>query len=205
MSEEQLQVITGIPGPAGSPGVPGPPGSPGGPPGPQGKPGGVYVGPTVPNISDDEMLPLWVDISELEGVVTEGLPRRSDTTFEITLGALASGDHDAVIAPGYRLLRIATDQPARVRVYYSSPARTADAARNIGVDPVAPHGLLAEVVTVPDALEVWLNPSVHCYTTDATASVPLSIANTQDSAQTIQVTLTLVPTERTAEGEGSPT
>lgn len=85
-------------------------------PGPQGKPGGVYVGPTVPNISDDEMLPLWVDISELEGVVTEGLPRRSDTTFEITLGALASGDHDAVIAPGYRLLRIATDQPARVRV-----------------------------------------------------------------------------------------
>ena len=113
MSEEQLQVITGIPGPAGSPGVPGPPGSPGGPPGPQGKPGGVYVGPTVPNISDDEMLPLWVDISELEGVVTEGLPRRSDTTFEITLGALASGDHDAVIAPGYRLLRIATDQSAR--------------------------------------------------------------------------------------------
>ena len=64
MSEETLQVITGLPGPTGTPGVPGPPGTPGGPPGPQGPPGGVYVSAAPPDVDEDETLPLWVDLSE---------------------------------------------------------------------------------------------------------------------------------------------
>ena len=94
MSDEQLQVITGIPGPAGSPGVPGPPGTPGGPPGPQGEPGGVYVAASPPDVAADATLPLWVDISE-DGEPTV-VPSTGVTTEFIADGAVTQAKLDRV-------------------------------------------------------------------------------------------------------------
>lgn len=206
MSEETLQVITGIPGPAGPPGVPGPPGTPGGPQGPQGDPGGVYVGPTIPDIGDDETLPLWVDTSESGGASSEGLPQRGTSSFTlINMAAGETVEHTLTLAAGYRLLKVSTDSPARVRAYYSTGARTADADRNAGTDPTPPHGVMVDVVTTEEMLDVWLNPAVYGYTTDGTADVPMLVTNNLATSMSLQVTLTWVATESSQEGEVMPT
>ncbi len=97
--------------------------------------------------------------------------------------------------PGYRLLKIETDIPARVRVYDSTAARTADASRPIGTDPTGAHGVILDFVTTVSILEWWLNPVVDGYTTAGTDSVPVAITNLSGSTDTVTVTLTWIRSE----------
>lgn len=195
-------------GPLGPRGPVGPAGAPGGPEGPPGPPPTVHIGDVPPQDVEDTGVILWVDTSVADQIGGDGFPTR--VTLTLNTGSLAAGDTldtTVELAGGYRLLCIATDSPARVRVYYSDGARAADASRPVGTDPTPPHGLIAEVVTTAELLDVWLNPAVYGYTTDGTAAVPIAVTNTGAGPAAVNVTFTWVKSETNAveEEEVMPT
>jgi len=168
----------------------------------------VHIGDVPPQDVEDTGVILWVDTSVADQIGGDGFPTR--VTLTINTGTIAAGatiETDAELAGGYRLLCIGTDNPGRVRVYYSEGARTADASRPVGTDPTPPHGLIAEVVTTESLLDVWLNPAVYGYTTDGTAVVPISVTNNLASPAAVNVTFTWVKSETNAveEEEVMPT
>lgn len=94
------------------------------------------------------------------------------------------------LQPGYRLIKIETDIPARIRVYDSVEKRDADALRQIGLDPKGPHGVILDFVTTVDNLSWWINPIVDGYTVDGSQSVPIAVTNL--GADMSNVTLQLI-------------
>lgn len=71
---------------------------------------------------------------------------------------------DTLVAhPGIRLWKIATNRPARVRVYPTEDYRAADLDRPVGTRPQPDSGRLLEVVTTPDLLELTLSPAVDMH------------------------------------------
>lgn len=85
------------------------------------------------------------------------------SSFEHTTNALATletelGTLDGF--PGWRVIRLETNRPARIRLYPTLPQRDADLGRGIGVKPRGNSGRLLEVVTYAEQL-VWdMNPTV---------------------------------------------
>lgn len=70
------------------------------------------------------------------------------TTASLAQNASESGT--VALGKSYRLIRVATDRAARVRLYTTVAKRDADAARAIGIDPTGDHGLVMELVTGAD-------------------------------------------------------
>lgn len=129
-------------------------------------------------------------------LVGSSLPARETSLVTTTsLANNASWEGIIELAAGYRLLRISTDQTARVRIYDSIEHRTADFSRLIGIDPTGTHGVILDLVTIISNLSWWLNPVVDGYTADATDSVPILITNLSGSTDTVTVTFTWVRSE----------
>lgn len=101
------------------------------------------------------------------------------------------------LAKGYRLLRIATDVAARVRVYTTAAKRTADAARAVGVDPTGDHGVVLDAVTTGALLAFDLSPTVDGWNNESTpsASIPIAVQNLSGTTDTVAVTFTFIQTE----------
>jgi len=97
---------------------------------------------------------------------------------------------------GYALYKIQTSAAAWVRLYTSAAARTADASRTQGEDPLPSSGVLAEVVTT-GAETVLIAPSVLGFNDDSpvTGSIPIRVTNLSGGSSVITVTLTLVELE----------
>ena len=97
---------------------------------------------------------------------------------------------------GYHLYKITTNIPARVIVYTSAAARTADAGRPEGTDPASDAGVIAEVITT-GAETITLSPGVIGYNNEdpVTNIIPIYVTNKTGSPQTTVVTLTVVQTE----------
>jgi hypothetical protein len=85
---------------------------------------------------------------------------------------------------------------AWVRIYTDAASRTADAARLISVDPTT-TGIIAEVVTTANTT-VPIAPGVIGFSNESPAStnILLAITNTNSSAGTFTITLTLLPLEQ---------
>lgn len=131
-----------------------------------------------------------------QGPPGEPGPMVSRQVATFTTGSLADNASDTgtvTLAPGYRLLRVATDKPARVRLYTSTAARTGDSSRPPGTDPTGDHGVILDFVTTAD-LDWGLSPTVDGYL-DAGADVPWAVTNTSGSTGAVTVTLTWVQTE----------
>jgi hypothetical protein len=79
-------------------------------------------------------------------------------TAPLAAGATESGTVSAF--PGWRVIRLATNRPARVRLYPTIAQRDADLSRGVGVRPKGNSGRLLEMVTYPGALEWDMNPTV---------------------------------------------
>jgi len=155
------------------------PEGPQGPQGPQGEPG--PQGATGPAGSDG---------------ADGGFVARA--TADVTTASLtnnATENTTITLKPGYRLLKVETDIPARVRIYDSTDKRTADASRGIGTDPTGVHGVILDLVTTEANLSWWLSPVVDGYTSDANDTVPLAITNLSGSTDTVTVTVTWVRSE----------
>ena len=83
--------------------------------------------------------------------------------------------------PSVRLYKIATNRPARVRLYPTPEQRQLDIGRSIGVKPTGNHGRLLEVVTTSTLLELTLSPAVDMTSVDAFNSMFYSTVTNMDS------------------------
>lgn len=119
--------------------------------------------------------------------------------FDHITSALATGtsEYGTVSAfPGWRVIKLETNRPARVRLYPTIAQRDADISRGVGVKPAGNSGRLLEVVSYPGAL-VWdMNPTV-----DLAASDPgdptffATVTNLDSVTGTVVTTYTYVRTE----------
>jgi hypothetical protein len=109
----------------------------------------------------------------------------------------ATGYVQADLGRAYHILAMATDFPARVRVYETSAHRAADAARAQGVLPVNDHGMVAEIVTTGSVLAVRFAPCPFGANLDSpTAKTAyFAITNKDVVARTITLTVTRLPLE----------
>lgn len=80
----------------------------------------------------------------------------------ITSALVSSATETGTVSafPGWRVIRLATNRPARVRLYPTIAQRDADKARSAGIKPKGNSGRLLEVVTYVGALTWDMNPTV---------------------------------------------
>lgn len=100
----------------------------------------------------------------------------------MTTASLASNTYEMStigLATGFRLLRITTSRPARVRLYDRAAKQTADAGRQLGANPGLDSGLILEYVTTTETLSSTLSPTVDGYSLEAspTAEIPTTVTN----------------------------
>jgi hypothetical protein len=97
---------------------------------------------------------------------------------------------------GYMLYKIETSAAAWVRLYVSDAARTADASRTQGQDPLPGSGVIAEVITT-GAETVIVAPGVIGFNNESpvTNVVPVAVTNLSGGSADITVTLTAVEME----------
>lgn len=186
-----------VPGPEGPPGPAGPEGPPGpagadstvpGPQGPEGPPGPAGADSTVPGPQGPEGPP---------GPPGDLTVREAKTHTTASLANNASEQSSVVLYEGYRVLRVETDIPARVRLYATAAQQAADAARAIGTDPAGNHGVVLEVVTEVGNLAYALSPIPHGFSMEAvpSANIPITVTNLSGATGTVAVTLTYQRTE----------
>ncbi len=116
-----------------------------------------------------------------------------------TTASIANNATDNVNITGYKgyaLLKIQTSAAAWVRVYVSDAARTSDAARAEGVDPLPDAGDIAEIITT-GAQTVLIAPGAFGFNNElpVTNIIPVAVTNKSGSTGTITVTLTAVQLE----------
>ena len=97
---------------------------------------------------------------------------------------------------GYMLYKIETSAAAWVRLYVNDAARTADASRSQGQDPLPGSGVIAEVITT-SAETVIVAPGVIGFNNESpvTNVVPVAVTNLSGGSADITVTLTAVKME----------
>lgn len=98
--------------------------------------------------------------------------------------------------PGWRVIRLETNRPARVRLYSRSAQRDADLDRGIGVKPQGNSGRLLEVVTYTGELSWDMNPTVDLAAVDkADPTFYVSVTNLDLVTGSVVTTYTYVRTE----------
>lgn len=137
------------------------------------------------------------DVNSIDYRIRNGGASRKTT--EMVSTTLGSGESDTtqqiLLGKGGIAVKISTSHPAWVRVYASTEAQTADAARLITTDPTAGTGVLLEVLTSAGALTIVLSPTAVLFSDDGTAYLPVSITNKDSVSREITVIITTVPIE----------
>lgn len=146
----------------------------------------IVVPPSAGEIRNQEILDKRVMLRE---------PYRQDAVF--TTGSLSNGASEQGTIPlgiGFQLLAIATDRPARVRIYDRLAKRTADVTRSIGTPPSGDHGVLLEFVTDAGLLSATLSPEVIGHSMEALPDpdIPITVTNLSGTTATVATTLTFV-------------
>lgn len=121
-------------------------------------------------------------------------------SFDHITSALNPGitESGAVTAfPGWRVIRLETNRPARIRLYPTTAQRDADLSRGAGIKPKGNSGRLLEVVTyLPGGLTWDMNPTVDL--ASATKEDPTffsSVTNLDSVTGPVVTTYTYVRTE----------
>lgn len=157
---------------------------------------GLAAGSNTPILATDNVL---AALANLQAQISAGsTPVRATVTkatATIAVGVVESGV--VSMAESYRVTKIATDRPARVRLYATIAQRDADASRAIGTAPSGNHGLLMEVITGTGALTMILTPQVDGTNFEASPSsnIPCCITNLDSATSAVTVTLTYIRTE----------
>lgn len=116
------------------------------------------------------------------------------TTSALAAGATETGTVSAF--PGWRVIRLVTNRPARVRLYPTIAQRDADLARGVGVKPHGNSGRLLEVVSYAGELEWDMNPTVDLASMDkADPTFFSSVTNLDSVTGPVVTTYTYVRTE----------
>lgn len=151
----------------------------------------TYVDGVVPTDVGD-----LTDVGNLLGA--EGLASRAVVTGSTsgTLADNATGNIDLGGFKSYALLYIDADRESWVRVYPTSSARTADAARDITEDPDPSIGVIAEAL-VDGFTPVIISPGAIGFNGDATptTTVYVAVTNKSGTITSINVSLTMLKLE----------
>jgi len=131
------------------------------------------------------------------GLSTGGASSRSTATG--TTGSLADAaeaDLDITGFKSYMLLTVTTDRAARVRLYTTGAASTADASTAAGTDPTSDAGVIAEVITT-GAQTVTISPGALGFNLEGTptTNIPTRVTNKSGGTSTVQVTLNILQLE----------
>ena len=92
------------------------------------------------------------------------------------------------------LLKVETSHAAWVTLYTDTSSRTADASRQISVDPIPGSGVVAEVITTGAQTQL-ITPGAICFNSAAAGITYAKIVNKSGSTANVQVTLTYVALE----------
>lgn len=117
----------------------------------------------------------------------------SYTTASLAPGAAEQGSF--TVPPSFTLHHLATDYPARVRVYLSAAYQTADLARLVTFDPTGDHGCILEVVTTAGLLDLALSPEAAGIMPAAGTTAYITVQNGDSVARAITVDMDLLGME----------
>jgi hypothetical protein len=142
-----------------------------------------------------EKLALFNEEGEPLVIGTQGVRAEFDhTTAALASGAMESGIVDAF--PGWRVIRLETNRPARIRLYPTIAQRDDDLDRSVGTKPKGNSGRLLEVVTYEGALTWDMNPTVDLASAATEDPIFFSAVTNLDSVTgTVVTTYTYVRTE----------
>ena len=101
------------------------------------------------------------------------------------------------LAKSFMLLKVASNFPARVRLYSNAAYRAADAGRAATVPPTSPHGVIIDTVRITGDLIDDANPKPFGSNqeTTRTKAIPVSIKNISGFQRAITVTFTFLVLE----------
>jgi hypothetical protein len=135
--------------------------------------------------------------------ISSTVSRTTITATTISLSPNAQTNLDLLNgAASYILLQIGSDFPARIRIYSSDTARTADVSRPEGTDPLPGSGIISEVITfsglpiiIPGAFTQNMTPAVAGFTENAANTIPLRVTNKDNTNRVITIYLKLIKLE----------
>lgn len=120
-------------------------------------------------------------------------------SFDHETSSLGPGNTEAGTVsgfPGWRVIRLETDRPARIRLYPTSSQRNADLNRSVGIKPRPEMARLLEVVTYTGALDWYMNPTVDLASEDSDDPTFFSsVTNLDLVTESVITTYTYVRTE----------
>ena len=134
--------------------------------------------------------------SDGTGNVTWSTPAGSRTTAVVTVNIAneAVSNTSFTTPKTYALLKVSTSHAAWVTLYSDTGSRTADASRQINVDPLPGSGVLSEVITTGNQVQL-ITPGTICFNSAGTGTTYAKIVNKSGSTANITVTLTYVVLE----------
>ena len=131
--------------------------------------------------------------SDGAGNVTWGTPagQRTSTPVTVNIANEAVSNTSFTTPKTYALLKVSTSHAAWVTLYSDTASRTADASRGINVDPLPGSGVLSEVITTGNQVQL-ITPGTICFNSAGTGTTYAKIVNKSGSTANITVTLTYV-------------
>ena len=134
--------------------------------------------------------------SDGAGNVTWATPAgaRTSTPVTVNIANEAVSNTSFTTPKTYALLKVSTSHAAWVTLYSDTGSRTADASRGINVDPLPGSGVLSEVITTGNQVQL-ITPGTICFNSAGTGTTYAKIVNKSGSTANITVTLTYVVLE----------
>ena len=134
--------------------------------------------------------------SDGSGNVTWGTPAGQRTTAQVTVNIAneAVSNTSFTTPKGYALIKVSTSHAAWVTLYSDTASRTADASRGINVDPLPGSGVLSEVITTGNQVQL-ITPGTICFNSAGTGITYAKIVNKSGSTANVTVTLTYIVLE----------
>lgn len=94
----------------------------------------------------------------------------------------------------YRINRIETDIPARVRIYTNIAGRDADENRSILTQPEDNIGCVLDIVTTDTLKDIDILPQAHGYKRGGGIAIPITITNLSGTTDDVEVKIHIVKT-----------
>jgi hypothetical protein len=159
----------------------------------------ISTAPTIPTASTTVLGGVKVDGSTItiaDGVISSSGSvgtLASRTTSNATTASLnndQAGNLTITGFKGYALYKIATTHASWVRLYSSFSARTSDASRLEGEDPLPGAGVIAEVITT-GSQEILITPGTIGFNSENTPTTDIYVAVVNKSGSAAEITVTL--------------
>ena len=127
-------------------------------------------------------------------VTSAGLAARGTVSSTSALANDGIANVSITTPKTFVLLKVETSHAAWVTLYTDTTSRTADASRQISVDPIPGSGVVAEVITTGAQTQL-ITPGAICFNSAAAGITYAKIVNKSGSTANVQVTLTYVALE----------